>query len=528
MLESQLSASGIDAVSPGSLTEIAAAMRAELPDALIADLGGRAREAARLIEDTAQTFPAAQIPVVTLYETRALAERPTITLQLPRQRLPGDLGRRLRTIIAIHQNPDIHGQANPYALEIVAGVWRKGLSGQVIIDGTDINITLCDGGIIDPDQLPQLDQALTQRGVSFRQNSSFGLGDWYTVGQRLHNAARTRTTQGFLARNRKKLLKPRPNAARAEQLPLREATQALLDDRRTATTPLARRLSALEIPSAQVEQDLEVLWLLGLYRFQSPTSRTPRARTALQNLPPPSSRQSPRTAASSSRPRRGCRIPQEVRDQLELKRLRREVAALATADDWTVLSLQPTCDPDLVEAASGRMQERYVTLSSQASSAEVRSLAQQLTTRIEEATAAIRTLLAVYDAYGTPHVTDSREEVAFREGFSALQRRDLPRAHRLLTAAYDERMQSPRNLAYMAWATHLHKGASHSDDVLEYLQLSDSLTPEVPQTQLFLATVESERGDLERAELRLARLIKRGDATEEVHSLYRRVRQLRR
>lgn len=530
LIETQLLASGMSVQSADNTTDITSALRSELPDAVVCDLGHRPREVVRLVEETARSYPAAQVPLIVLHRGRALSDRIPVTLQLNRQSLPSDLGRRLRTLVEVHQNPDIHGQAHPYALEVVAGVWRKALNGNIVIDGTAIALTLCDGGIVDPDELPLLEQALTQRGVRFVPDSCFGLGDWYTVGQLLYNAARTRTGERFLAQNRRRVLKPRPNSSRAEQLPLAEATLALLEDRRSAMVPLGRQLHNLGISPDHVEQDLEVLWLLGLYRFQAPPARPASARKALAGLPPPTSRRSrspsPSPGPTSSNIRTvQSRLSPALKEKLERKRLHREVRSLAEADDWTVLSLQPTADRVAVEQASQRMQARYLSLARQASNTEVRSLAQQLITRIEEATAALQALLAIYDAYGPPDDPTSREEIAFREGFSALQRRDLPRAHRLFSAAYDAHMQSPRNLAYLAWTTHLTRGASHLDEVLEYLQLSDSLIPEVPQTQLFLATVEAEKGELERAEQRLARLIKSGQASQETHSLYRRVRQ---
>ena len=529
LIETQIRTSGMDAATFHNPTDVANAVRSGLPGALIVDLGGRPRDAVRIIEDTHRAFPAAQVPIVALHDGRTVSERLAVALQVDRNHLPTDLGRRVRTVIAVHQNPDIHGQAHPYALELLARVWRQALSGHAVIEGTSVTIAFCDGGIINPDDIPALEHALTQRGLSFNPDNTFGLGDWYTVGQTLYNAARTRTGEGFFTRNRKLVLKARPHADRAEQLPLREATLSLLGDRRTLAMPLARRLASLQIPPAHVEQDLEVLWLLGLHRFQAPIKRPARARKALQHLPQPSTRHSNAStrSVSSDEPRHRGRISPEMKAQLELKRLRREVKSLADVDDWTVLSLQPTHDLSAVEAASARMQSRYLKVSAGTDNPETRRLAQQLVTRIEEATASLKALVAVYSAYGPPDAPDSREEIAFREGFSALQRRDIPRAHRLFAAAYDEHMQSPRNLVYMAWTTHLAKGPSRLDEVLEYLQLADSLTPNVPQTQFFLATIESERGDLERAEQRLARLIKTGNASQEAHSLFRRVRQQR-
>ena len=96
---------------------------------------------------------------------------------------------------------------------------------------------------------------------------------------------------------------------------------------------------------------------------------------------------------------------------------------------------------------------------------------------------------------------------------------------RLFSAACDERMQSPRNLAYFGWTTFRHKGASAHEEALELLQLSESLNNKAVTTQYFLASVEHSAGELERAEERLSQLVRHGHASEEIHSLYRQVRQ---
>lgn len=192
---------------------------------------------------------------------------------------------RLQQIIQTHQRPEVSGQANPYSLDLIGRIWRQSLNGFIHLRNTNVSITMCDGGLIDPDEIPILEHALTQPGLTFVPNNNFGLGDWYTVGQILFNAARTRTNEGFYQRHRKKILKARPKASRMEQLPLCESILPLLNDRRTANQPLNRRLNSLQISPNQIEQDLEVLWLLGLYRFQVMPSYRGQARRRLQHLP---------------------------------------------------------------------------------------------------------------------------------------------------------------------------------------------------------------------------------------------------
>lgn len=166
------------------------------------------------------------------------------------------------------------------------------------------------------------------------------------------------------------------------------------------------------------------------------------------------------------------------------------------------------------------MQQRYKRLQKMSSNVEVKELANQLLLRISEATLVLEKLVEVYTSYGIPELHDTREEHAFTEGFSALQYQDLSRAHRLFTTAYEEQKQSPRNLAFMAWTLLLLKGINEHKQVIEYLQLSESLQPNVVHTQYFMATAEAQNGNIARAKQRLHRIIRRGNATEEVQSLY--------
>jgi tetratricopeptide (TPR) repeat protein len=459
-------------------------------------------------------------------------------MQCPRDELPDDLVMRLKQHILSHQRPDIDGQANPYSLDLIGRIWRQSLNGFIHLKNTNISITMCDGGLINPDEIPILEHALTQPGLSFVSNNSFGLGDWYTVGQILFNAARTRTREGFYHTHRKKVLKARPKASRTEQLPLSEGILPLLSDRRTINQPLSRRLASLKIDPAQIEQDLEVLWLLGLYRFQVMQTSRSQARRRLQHLPPPSrSGVSSRTvslaiSATSGISRSSTMGGREhtsniLRNQLEMKRLRREAESLESASDWTVLGIRPTSRMEEVEQAAQRMRHRYTKLKNQTPKPEVRALADKILLRLAEAVKILEKLIEVYTSFGPPELHDSREEQAFSEGFSALQRQDLSKAHRLFVAAYDEQMQSPRNIAFMAWTLLLLKGTNEQSKVLDYLQLSTSLRPDVAQTQYFLATAEAQSGDIDRAEQRLLRIIKRGHTSEEVKNLYRHLRSQR-
>ncbi len=535
LIDERLADVGFASRALSSAAEVNSALLEALPEALLVDLASQRRMRVRLLEEVRRNHPAAQVPLVIFHKAQSppapeLCARLKISLCEDRSEVPSDFGTRLQSEVAKHQESLAPGQAHPYALETLARVWRQGLSGLITLpDG--VSFPVCEGGLINPNNLPLLEQGLTASGMRFFPGTVFGLGDWYTVGQSLWSAARTRTQPGFYAQHQRMLLKPRPNAARAGMLPISDATRTLLSDRRTGL-PLRRHLSLLRLQPQSIEQDIEVLYLLGLYRFV-PGRPKPRRTMPLKGLPPPTATRSGtpshaglHSASQRSGGRRAVADP-KLKERMELRRLKREVETLTKADDWTVLGIQPTTDARRIEEAGTRMQTRYAELANTHTNPTARNLAQQIGTCVVSSLDSLRALLEVYRTFGTPSEPSSREEIAFREGFSALRRRDSKRALQLFLAAYDECMQSSRNLAYLGWATFQHHGSSQLDSATEYLQLADSLQPGVPQTQFFLATVESKQGNLERAEKRLTRLIKQGEGFEEAHSLYRQVRQMR-
>jgi predicted HicB family RNase H-like nuclease/CheY-like chemotaxis protein len=520
-----LKAQGLDCQPFATASEVSAAARELLPDAVLVDLSERRRERVRLLSELRRSYPAAQIPLIVFRPGAEASESDlsslSIDLEVDLQNIPPSLSSNLKALISrLEERPA--GQAHPYALETLARVWRQGLSGELVLGRQ--KVLLCEGGLVNSSHLPILERGLLRGGLQFSPSSVSALGDWYSVGMALWNAARTRTTEDFYVKHQNLVLKARPNSSRTDALPLGEATQQLLSNQRREQT-LRRHLSALKLQPKMVEQDLEVLYLLGLYRFVART-RSPRTQSHLQGLPPPSATRSmisaTRSYSSSTMGRKG--VDDQLKTRLLLKRLRREVETLSSADEWTVLGIQPTEDINLVTQAGERMASRYRNMAAETTIEEARTLADTLRVRAEEAARVLTTLVEVFQTYGTPSDPHCREEVAFRKGLAMLLQDELGMSMRLFSAACDERMQSPRNLAYLGWSTFRHKGEAAREEALELLQLSESLNNSAATTQLFLASIEDSAGEQDRAEERLGRLIRRGNASDEVHALYRKVR----
>ncbi|MEL6342499.1 MAG: hypothetical protein AAFV53_05160 [Myxococcota bacterium] len=515
---------GITALSePAQITN---AIDEELPCTLLVDLARHPGERLRTAELIQQDHPAAQIPVVILRPAPfKIPAGLQIRLQLERDDLPDDLGDQLIGMIRAHLGQRTEGRAHPFALDTLARIWRRELCGQLHISGHGRIITFNDGGLVNPNQLPALESALRYGGLRFTPRGELGLGDWYTVGQLLWQSARTLTTTGFYQKRQLMLFKPSEHAGRADLLPLSDATQTLLGDQQP-NLPLARRLARLNLRPALLEQDLEVLWLLGLYIFHPTTLNTgagPRVGPLGPNGPVTHTRS--RTRGSDTRLGHSQMVDPRLKARLERRRLRREVETLSDADEWTVLGMRPTLNLDKIRRAGQRMLERYILFSETHTDPQVRALAEQIKERVQIALDNLEALHQVYEVYGPPHEPITREEIAFREGFLAMRRQDTVTAQRLFLAAHDAHAHSPRNLAYLGWATYLQQGTHRLPQVLEYLRLAESLNPKAPSTQYFLASIEEATGRRDQALRRLTNVIRRGQASDEILSLYRSLRQ---
>ena len=518
-LDEQLAQVGLTTQAFATPSALLHAMDQDLPHALLVDCALPYSPAVTIIEAVSERCIAAQIPIIGLYEHRPIASHFPLRMQVPRDPLPNDFPQHLLRLCQQHHRHREGGHVHPHTLTTLATAWRQGWSGLLHAADDTAPIALCDGGVIDPNDIPALEQVLTQTNVRFSRETVDGLGDWFSVGHLLYTAAQECGQEDFYRTHHRMTLCAEPCESRALALPLCTETQQLLQDRRTTALPLHRRLMALRIPGAAVETDLEVLWRLGLYRFQDAPSYpvTPNAVLAL----PSSSRVPPKAPVPAPSTER----PSILRDQFMIKRLQRELNAMENTDDWSILGIHPTDDPHLVTLTGDNLKTQYLRLANETTHPTVQHLTNQITTRIDAAVASLDGLQSVYAAYGAPKDRNTPAEIAFRDGFAALQHQNLQQALQFFVAACDEHMQSARNLAYMAWSLHLIHGSSHQAEALEYLRLSDSLAPDVPQTQYFLAAVEADAGLLSEAEARIANLIRRGMASRDAHRLYRRIRQ---
>ena len=273
-----LKTQGLDCESLKSASEVSAAVRLALPEAVLVDLSDKRKERLRLLRELRRGYPAAQIPLVIFHPTEversvSVFKQLRIDLEYNRQSIPPTMALTLKALLDRRLQHRPTGQAHPYALETLSRVWRQGLTGTLSLGRQKVE--MCEGGLVNPNHLPILERGLIRGGFHFEAGSVGTTGDWSSVGIALWTAARTRTSDGFYFQHQRKVLKARPNSARAQVLPLSDATKKLLSDRRKEL-PLRRLLAVLKLPPQRIEQDLEVLHLLGLYRFTEARTRSGR------------------------------------------------------------------------------------------------------------------------------------------------------------------------------------------------------------------------------------------------------------
>ena len=105
---------------------------------------------------------------------------------------------------------------------------------------------------------------------------------------------------------------------------------------------------------------------------------------------------------------------------------------------------------------------------------------------------------------------DSNSDVLFSESFAALTARHLPKAYRMSKQALENDSSSLRNQIFFIWTSYL-LAPRHLDIRYQELDFLYQRT-ENPIILLFLAALDSQKGDFSQAEAKIERLIDNGDS----------------
>lgn len=203
--------------------------------------------------------------------------------------------------------------------------------------------------------------------------------------------------------------------------------------------------------------------------------------------------------------------------------LEREWRMLEHADAWKVLGLANTESREAVVATGRRMLERYEpVMAAPQYDLGTQNLARKVSERVRWAMKNARPVAA-----SKRNSQTSRDGQIFDEGMRALLVKDWETAVKCFRAAHKLAVEAPRYMGYYGWSlwqlsesmTGKNK-AKKRKTAEEFLRLSDSLDNEITPIQIFLATVDLEQGDLNRARLRIERLRERGEVAAEVDLLW--------
>jgi CheY-like chemotaxis protein len=511
---------------------VLARVEASLPDTLVVDVQHMNKRGVRLIRQVQSDHPAADIPIVALVgpgEGDPRAARVLDELGIYRRFAADKPTARLRVLLenaVADAHREVEGQPNRYALDVLARVWGQEKTG-ILRLGDGMEATVVGGGTLDGEGTELVHMALEEGDLTFEPSEQEGLADAFSVGLAIWEAAMHLASHDFMRRMGPRSLNRLPLYERAFLLPVGDDLARLIDAS-NSPMPLERRLGLLAPDEPDLPAQLEALYLLGMVEFRKLKVRKSAAR------PGASASRAANSSVISHAPTQagtgsgGVGEMARLHREMVAKRLRQDVERLEKADDWTVLAISPDYDLQRIQEAGARMHSRYNKMALESTVPELKSLATQMTARVERATSALEALTMAVNQYGPDCVGDDREEAAFAAGFKALRKRDYALAVRCFSAAREESMHSPRNLAYMGWAV-LHdmrlSDSQRLEDASEALKISESLSPKVPTTQFFIAKLESEMGYYEDAERRLAYVIKKGGASEEARNLYMSVKQ---
>lgn len=448
-----------------------------------------------------------------------------------------DLGDQLR------QMQELDGPAPAEAADHVGpmlllfgAIWCQEESG--VLTTPDGRSGLIVQGAADPATMDLIEDALkgTAR-VRFERTGHRGSGDSSQLGRLLWTHAGQQADPNFALSQLDLALQPVLWLDRISDLAVMEEIPRLVSTA-NGQTPLRAHLASLGMDPTRVGRQLSMLAKLGLLKLSpvriqppdaaarriepTPLAARPEPRPAPAKPPesrpvePPPAEPSRATPRPLARPVTRGATPHSADPNeglLLLKRLRKEVQNLASADAWTVLGIAPTRDVEELNVAAQRLRHRYSKIASERrDSDEIVRLCSAMLAQIDDALRrATRRVEQVTESAG---VSDS--ERLFQAGKEAASEGRWSLAVRALRVAHRMQVDSAPYQAWLGWAifNDTARGERRLDEALELLELADSFQPDLAEGQLFLARVELYAGKVERAVARLDRLSKQHPGTE--------------
>ncbi|MGC6509457.1 MAG: hypothetical protein ACON4U_13635 [Myxococcota bacterium] len=426
-----------------------------LPQFIIVDFSELGENTIKLLVKLRQVLPAASVPLVIIADLdlleptqqEALFQFPH-SLTIAPQHLTDDLKWQLDMTLEGHSLDRTDNVAHPYALEILARIWRLELSGQLERIDTQKRIEICKGGLVSSTGINHIKAGLYGEGFRFYPSNKLGLGDWISIGKILWTAAQNRTTVGFLKNRMYLSITLAPNSGRLTAIDLPLNLRALISEK--SNHPLKHQFKVHGLRPTQMEQNLESLFMLGLIQFR--------------NFSPPENNEHQNQAPNPL-------VPDEA------EKLHQELSYLQNLNDWEILGISPTLNLSLIRYHTVKRKKSHQQYLQPGYQVQDRRTIFQILQRIDTACASIISLVKTYRSFGVSELPTDEASGYFQEGHRALFRRDFRTAHNCFEEATNLNPSSGMMLALAAWSA-VHVGQYSL--ALERIEKAQTLLPVHP------------------------------------------------
>ena len=348
-------------------------------------------------------------------------------------------------------------QPDSYSMEFFSNLWREGRSAKILLE-TSRSFSIHRGGVLSLSDIPALRKALYSSPPQYQILDVVENGDWISVGNVLWEEARKYCHPTFLTHRKWLYFTPTKHSFRALELPISLPTRKLLFST-DAEEPLLRRIRSLNLNIPQVEQDIEVLFLLGLYSFQV-------NEDVLKEDPHAKKKQSTPSQLS----------PAEGWDSWLEEGLLEQWTQRQIRNPWKALRFDP--QKDLAEQLATRRENLLAFRESSIKSKQQKRY-QQCLDHLNTSSRILAFSLHLYECYGYP--TQMEDEDLFFEALSLLEERQSKQAVLILESLPKE---NPRYKAFLGWALFL---SDNSEAKTAYELLSASLKGK--KSSIFFATI---------------------------------------
>lgn len=496
-----------------SAREILKAVQRLLPSFIIIDYHCHERDTLKLIATLRQQNPAAYVPIVVLIQMpevesqiqEALYHQKAIILLHP-DHIESQFLMQLEMLTEQYFTDRQVGQPHPYAIEILARVWRQSLNGYVELISSSEKVPICNGGVVTINGTPLLSKGIYGMGLGFTETSDRGLGDWLSVGEILWEAACKQAEVGFLRTRLNLSFVPTNQAERALDLPIPDLIVPLLD-KGEQHVPFRERLASCKLRHTQVEIAIEALFLLGLYTFKRVPD--PPSKENIQSDSVIQTQEKQKLMVVNPLPE--ISIPPGL-----TQRLNDEWNNLQVLDEWQIINLKPCLDVSLIQSASAEKCAPYLEWSEFPGDIEIRKLSHKIAQGIEDSGSCAVSIAECYLSFGYSAYPTGGVEILFQEGVKALNQRRYKDAFLCLQDAANLNLDSSRFLCYAGWSAFHFEQYELANEQLEIAVHLDPLHPFILRC---FAVLNVQIGQFEVAEKTLKTMLKNNIDTDGAKTL---------